>query len=301
MKLEGEQMELKLIKYFCLVAETENVTSAAQSIGISQPYLSKKIKQLEGELGINLFDHVGRNIKLNQYGEIYYKYAKTVLDTLDIAQDRLNELHGKTLTSFSLYTNVSLYMPGLLGQFHKENPHLNLVQLSAPRTKIIDNLLAEETDFAICTPPIYHPEITTQLLFKDTALVLLPYQHPLNQEKFLSLSDLHNRNFIITPIGYGMRDNMDIVFASKNVYPNIVIETADSSLMPAYVRAGVGIAMIPGTVVKNDKLLTTECKRIIDTNYLAHISLSWKRNRYITKNHQRLIDFMINYYSHIGN
>ncbi|HZJ84593.1 MAG TPA: LysR family transcriptional regulator, partial [Syntrophomonadaceae bacterium] len=66
-------MELKLIKYFCLVAETENVTSAAQLIGISQPYLSKKIKQLEGKLGINLFDHVGRNIKLNQYGEIYYK------------------------------------------------------------------------------------------------------------------------------------------------------------------------------------------------------------------------------------
>ncbi len=301
MELEGLQMELKLIKYFCVVAETENVTSAAQLIGISQPYLSKKIKQLEEKLGINLFDHVGRNIRLNQYGEIYYEYAKTILETLDIARDRLNELHGRALTSFSLYTNVSLYMPGLLGKFHKENPNLNLIQLSASRTKIIDTLLAEETDFAICTPPIYHQDIETQLLFKDTALALLPYQHSLNHKKSLSLSDLHNKNFIITPVGYGMRDNMDIVFASKNVYPNIVIETADSSLMPAYVRAGVGIAMIPGTVVENDKFLIAECKRINDTNYLAHISLSWKKNRYITKNHQRLIDFMINYYSHIGN
>ncbi len=294
-------MELKLIKYFSAVAETENVTSAAEIIGISQPYLSKKIKQLEEKLGINLFDHVGRNIRLNEYGKTYLEYAKIVLDTLDIAQDKLDELQGKTKTTFSLCTNVSLYMPGLLGEFHKENPRLNLIQLSASRNKIIDALLAEETDFAICTPPIYHKDIETQLLFRDTALVLLPDQHPLKQKESLSLKDLHNRNFIITPIGYGMRDNMDIVFAIKDVYPHIVIETADSSLMPAYVRAGVGIAMIPGTVVYNDKILTTECKSINDTDYLAHISLSWKKNRYITKNHQRLIDFMVNYYSFIGN
>lgn len=293
-------MELKHIKYFCSVAETENVTASAQAMMVSQPYLSKKIGQLEEELGVELFDQAGRNIRLNEYGKSYYKYAKAVLETLDNAQDKLDEMKGKTVTTFSLFTNVSLYMPGLLGVFHKEYPDLALIQSSAPRDEIIQALLSEEADFAICTPPIEHKEIETQLLFKDTALALLPYHHPLQKKKTLSLKDLHNKNFIITPVGYGMRDNMDIVFASKDVYPRIIIETADSSLMPAYVREGAGIAMIPGTVVAKNEILVAECKRISDTDYLAHVCLSWKRNRHKTKNHQLLLDYMVNYYSPMG-
>lgn len=290
-------MELKHIEYFCAVAETENVTLAAQNLMVSQPYLTKKIKQLETELGVPLFDHVGRNIRLNEYGKHYYEYAKTILQALDNAQDRLDEMKGKITTTFSLYTNVSLYMPGLLGAFHKENPELTLVQSSAARNKIINALLSEEADFAICTPPIYNPDIETRLLFKDTALALLPDHHPLGGQKTLSLTDLDSQSFIITPVGYGMRDNMDIVFASKGVYPRIVIETADSSLMPAYVREGIGIAMIPGTVVFNNEALAAECKRIDDTDYLAHISLSWKKDRYKTKNHRLLVDFIFKYYN----
>ena len=293
-------MELKHIKYFCSVAETENVTAAAQSLMVSQPYLSKKIGQLEEELGVKLFDYVGRNIKLNEYGQSYYKYAKAVLDLLDNAQDRMDELKGKTTTTFTLLTNVSLYMPGLLGALQQAHQGLTLIQSSASREKIIAALLSEESDFAICTPPIDHEEIETRLLFKDTAFALLPDNHPLQRRKSLHVSDLNNKNFIITPVGYGMRDNMDLVFASKNVYPRIVIETADSSLMPAYVRAGAGIAMIPGTVVDGNESLAAECKRISDTDYLAHISLSWKKNRHKTKNHLLLMDFMVQYYYRMG-
>jgi len=289
-------MELKHIKYFCAVAETENVTSAAEVLDVSQPYLTKKIKQLEEELGIELFDHVGRNIRLNEYGKSYYRYAKGILETLTNAHDELDELKGKMLTTFSLYTNVSLYMPGLLGAFRKENHDLTLFQLSASRERIIEALLAEEADFAVCTPPIEHEEIETQVLFKDTAFVLLPSDHPLQRKKSLLVSDMNKENFIITPVGYGMRDNMDLVFASKGVYPSIVIETADSSLAPAYVREGVGMAMIPGRVVINNENLLAECKRMADTDYLALVCLSWKKSRFKTKNHQLLKDFIVDYY-----
>ncbi len=293
-------MELKHITYFCSVADTENVTAAAQELLVSQPYLSKKIGELEAELGVKLFDHVGRNIKLNEYGKTYYKYAKSVLETLENGQDILNELQGKKDTTFSLYTNVSLYMPGLLGAFHQENPELTLLQSSAPRDDMINALLTDETDFAICTPPITHEDIESQLLFKDTGLALLPPNHPLHRKETISLNDLHQEKFIITPVGYGMRDNVDIAFARNNITPHIVIETADSSLMPAYVYEGVGIAMIPGTVVAKNKLMQKQCKEIHDINYIAHISLSWKKNRHKTKYHQLLIDFMIKYYSPMG-
>jgi len=290
-------MELKHVKYFCVVAETENVTAAAEIMDVSQPYLTKKIKQLEEELGVDLFDHVGRNIRLNEYGKSYYKNAKGMLEMISHAQDELDELKGKMNTTFFLYTNVSLYMPGLLGAFRQENPELTLFQSSASRERIIEGLLAEEADFAICTPPIEHENIETQILFKDTAFVLLPPDHPLQKKESLLVSDMNNENFIITPVGYGMRDNMNLVFSSKGVYPRIVIETADSSLAPSYVREGVGMAMLPGRVVFTNKYLLAECKRMSDTDYLALVCLSWKKSRFKTKSHQLLRDFIVDYYT----
>lgn len=291
-------MELKQLEYFCVVAELEHVTRAAENLNLSQPYLTKTIKQLEAELGVDLFDHGGRKIRLNEFGKIYYKYVKNVLETLVNAQEEMDELKGRKLTSISLYTNVSLYMPSLLGTFHKENPGLSLTQLSAGRDRIIEALLAGEADFAVCSPPIDEPDIATKILFRESAYVMLPGEHPLRNKKSLCLKDLNYENFVITPVGYGMRDNQDLVFANRDIHPRIVIETADTSLMPSYVREGIGIAMLPGFVVDNNQSLLSDCWEINDLNYAGHVSLSWKSSRFKTKTHQLLMDFIVDYYSH---
>lgn len=290
-------MELKQIEYFCAAAEIEHVTHAAETLMVSQPYLTKMIRQLETELGVSLFDHVGRRIKLNEYGKIYYEYAKTILETLSNAKDEVDELKGKKLTTLSLFTNVSLYMPGLLGAFHRENPGLSLTQLSARRERIIEALLSGEADYAVCSPPIDEQNIETQILFKETIYVMLPSDHPLRRKKSLLLKDLNDENFVITPIGYGMRDNQNRIFADRDVHPRIVIETADTSLMPSYVSEGVGIAMLPGFVVINNKSLAKDCWVINDLNYEGFVSLSWKKSSYKTKVHQLLMDFIVDYYS----
>lgn len=290
-------MELKQLECFCEVAELEHVTQAAKNLNLSQPYMTKTIKQLEAELGVALFDHVGRGIRLNEYGRIYYKYAKSILETLLNARAEMSELKGKKLTSVSLYTNVSLYMPGLLGTFYKKNSGLSLIQLSARRDQIIEALLDGEADFAICSPPIDEADIETIILFQESAYVMLPDEHPLRSKKSLRLKDLDNENFVITPQGYGMRDNQELVFASGDVYPRIVIETADTSLMPSYVREGVGIAMLPGFVVDNNQTLLSDCRLIEDLNYDGYVSLSWKKNRFHTQSHKLLMDFIIDYYS----
>lgn len=290
-------MDFKQLECFCEAAELEHVTQAAKNLNLSQPYLTKTIKQLEAELGVNLFDHVGRGIRLNEYGRIYYKYAKSILETLRNAQVEIDELKGKKQTSISLYTNVSLYMPSLLGTFYEKNSGLSLIQLSARRDQIIEALLDDEADFAICSPPINEADIETKILFKESAYVMLPPEHPLWNKKSLWLKDLDNENFVITPVGYGMRDNQELVFANRDVRPRIVIETADTSLMPAYVREGVGIAMLPGFVVDNNQTLQKDCRLIDDLNYVAHVSLSWKKSRFHTKSHKLLMDFIVKYYS----
>jgi DNA-binding transcriptional LysR family regulator len=69
-------MELKDLNYFCLTAETEHVTRAAEKLGVAQPYLTKVINHVEEEIGVALFDKVGRQIKLNAYGQAFYEQAR---------------------------------------------------------------------------------------------------------------------------------------------------------------------------------------------------------------------------------
>ena len=88
-------MDLKHLRYFVVVAELEHVTRAAEQLMVSQPFLTKIIKQLEKEIGVDLFDHVGRKISLNRYGKAYYARIKKCFLELENAQNEVNELSGR--------------------------------------------------------------------------------------------------------------------------------------------------------------------------------------------------------------
>ena len=77
-------MELRDLRYFCTAAETEHISKAAEKLGVSQPFLTKIITQLEEELGCELFDHVGRRVKLNRYGKLLLESANKILDEIDL-------------------------------------------------------------------------------------------------------------------------------------------------------------------------------------------------------------------------
>jgi len=85
-------MEIRDLQYFCMTAELEHVTKAADKLGVAQPFLTKVIGQLEKEIGVPLFDNVGRKIKLNEYGEVFYFHAKKILTELDNLRNNMDEL-----------------------------------------------------------------------------------------------------------------------------------------------------------------------------------------------------------------
>ena len=93
-------MEIRDLRYFCLTAELEHVTNAAEKLGVAQPFLTKIITQLENEVGFPLFDNVKRKIKLNSNGQIFYNHAKKILlemDDLRDAMERLGEQASHTI------------------------------------------------------------------------------------------------------------------------------------------------------------------------------------------------------------
>ena len=119
-------MELRDLNYFCLTAELEHVSKSAERLGVSQPFLTKIIGQLEDEIGITLFDNQGRKIKLNQNGEAFYAYAKRVLVEMDNLYAGIDNLLDKQERTITILSDTEGYNTDIVLEYKKAYPQNNL-------------------------------------------------------------------------------------------------------------------------------------------------------------------------------
>lgn len=294
-------MEMKHLIFFKTVAELEHMTKAAEQLAVAQPFISKTITELEMELGVPLFDHVGRRIRLNEYGRRFYRHVQTVFFELTDARRELNDLAKKQENSVSIITNASLYMSGLLSQFKKQIPDIDFHQTSAKRDQLIKQFCAGEADFAICAPPIpKNDTVNTIDLIHETCPIIYPPGHWLDKKNTITLHELENEDFITALPGYGIRELADRFFASTNIHPRIIIETSDTSSIPSYIKNGFGIAFSPLSPLLKDPLYQNGYLRYIEVSEppcITTIGLSWKKNRYLTHADKQFLAFTKEYFA----
>lgn len=294
-------MELKYLRYFMVVAELQHITAAAEQLMVSQPFLTKIIHQLEAELGVELFDHVGRKIQLNAFGSAFYKHTQNILCELENAQAEIKEMSGRLTNTVNVITNVGLYMPPILATIQKMNSNFNLTQSSAKRFKIIEALQNGTADFAFCAPSLEagaDSGIVSENIMSDGVYVSFSPNHPLKHRKSVHITELNGLDYYTAPKGYGMRDYMDIEFAKAGVQPRIVIETTDTSSIINYVRVGMGFAFMPMSIVKlNPDLMKGRC--LLKGYEYSNTSISWNEKIYKTKAHQEYLDLVRNHFKEL--
>lgn len=177
-------MELRHLLYFKRVAELEHLTKAANDLYITQSHLSHVIIELETELGVKLFDRVGRGIQLNPCGKEFYHDIVRLFYEYEDAKKKIQETYKRQSTQVTIVTNVSTYMPGLLKKNKVDSPDLNIQQYSAKRRRIIRMLLDGDADFAICCPLLTEePELESILLHMEQGVLVYPSDHWLKDRK----------------------------------------------------------------------------------------------------------------------
>ncbi len=294
-------MEMKQLLFFKLTAETEHMTRAAEQLYVAQPFLSRTIASLESELGVKLFDHVGRQIRLNDCGRAFYKHVTNIFAELEDAQSEIKDISLKRNRSVSLVTNTSLYMANVLGDFKRHMPESVFHQASARRFSIIRQLKDGEVDFAICTPAIIdEPELETIVLIEDVCPIIFPPDHWLKYRQNVTLKELEKEPIISAAPGYGIRDLADSFFQAAGVVPNIIVESTDTSVIPNYIKNGLGIGFSPLTSVMQDPLLRENHIVVSAPPCIGVVGLSWKKNRYQSYAAKHFRDFAIRHFNHLN-
>jgi DNA-binding transcriptional LysR family regulator len=233
------------------VAEELSFTRAAQRLYAVQSTVSAAIRSLETELRTTLFDRSTRRVALSAAGAVFLPEAKAALEAVQRARAVLQEategLRG-TIRIGTLSSIWELDLPTLLGAFHRRYPLVDIhvtVSMSGS-SGLADDVRHGRLDVALLGLP--ESELTglrTTVLDSRPFVALLPADHHLAGRREVTLADLAGEQFVDTARGYANRLAVDRAFDALGTPRRIVVEVADVQTVPDYVRAGLGIAVIP--------------------------------------------------------
>lgn len=292
-------MELKQLQFFMRTAELEHMTKASSELMVSQPYLSKKLSDLEEELGAPLFDHIGRGIVVNPCGKAFYRRVVNIFNEIEDGKKEIQNINLSHHARITVATNCGQYMPGLLEQITLNNPGIIIRQLSAQKRDIIRMIKNGEANFALCSPPLDEDsDLETIELHYEQAVVICPKGHWIRTHKSISFDKIKNEAFITVSQGYGARDALDAYFHDLGMSPRILIETTDTSSVFRYVEKGLGIAAVPlSTVLQENEF--KDCYSVLEHNAGGRIALTWRKNQFLNEAEKMFIETSKEYYKNL--
>ncbi|MDX3071196.1 LysR family transcriptional regulator [Streptomyces sp. NPDC088354] len=244
-------MELRQLEHFVTVAEEANFTRAAARLHVVQSAVSSTIKSLERELGTPLLERTSKRVLLTDAGAALLPRAHAALNAAREAVDAVAEVRGGlrgTLRLGTMSTVGLVDFPALLGAFHRRHPGV-LLQTSAAASGsqgLIDALLERRLDLAfVSLPGPYPPGVALTDLVTSVLDLVVPVGHPLAQRRTASITDLAGLDFVDFPESYGIRTVADLAFAAASVTRRVALEITDAPTGVAYVRNGLGVALLP--------------------------------------------------------
>jgi len=240
-------MDLRRLGHFLAVADHGGFTRAAKAVFVSQPALSLAVRELEDELGTELFYRVGRQVRLTPAGQALLGPARQALRDVDTARAAVASVTGLltgSLTLGSLPTLAADPLAGLVGRFRTAHPGV-LVDLAAPEdTADLAGLLQTgECELGLAEGATLPAGLTTRELTRQRLLVILP--PGTTRPAQLAVGELGSLPFIAAPRGTSSRRLLDEALTSVGLSPSIAVVTAQREAILPLVLAGAGAALLP--------------------------------------------------------
>jgi LysR family cys regulon transcriptional activator len=243
-------MNLQQLRYLNeIVRRGLNISDAAAALYTSQPGISKQIKLLEEELGIEIFVRNGKRIvALTEPGKAILDIAKRILHESDnlkqVGQEFQSQDSGHLILA-ATHTQARYMLPPVVKQFVKMYPKVKLGLHQGNPTQIAELVLNREADIAIATESLMlYDGLFTLPCYEWHHCVVVPPKHPLLDVKKLTLAKLAEYPLITYDFAFSGRSKIDKAFADANIEPNISLTAIDADVIKTYVELGMGVGIL---------------------------------------------------------
>jgi len=241
-------MEIHQLRYFCAVAESGSFTRAAEREQVAQPSLSQQIIKLEEELGVRLFDRLGRSVRLTDLGQTFLPRARAILNELRAAKeevtDRQSSVSGPVNVGV-IPTIAPYFLPARISTFCRKYPQASITIFEDVTARLMDRLRGGVVDLAIMALPTRGHDLECFPLRTERLFAILPRNHRLARKPNVSLKELRNESFLLLRDDHCFRETAIEVCKRARLIPRVVFESGQFSSILAMVGAGLGISIVP--------------------------------------------------------
>ncbi len=263
-------MEITQLRLFQKVATLEHMTRAATELRIAQPALSKTIRQLETDLGYQLFDRVGKNIHLNGNGRILLKYANAILNELADLRIEIREAnkHRENEVFLSMRA-ASQLLPRIISGFRDLHPgiRISITQENSGQ--------GPRWDVGIQSSRLNVQAPNSRLVLKENILIALPRGHRLDGREEVRLAELADESFIGLQKGMSLREITDEYCVMAGFTPNVILESDNPSTIRDLLELGIGVCLIPEATWRlksNDRIRLVKVVSPVCRRYLSLVT-----------------------------
>jgi LysR family transcriptional regulator, low CO2-responsive transcriptional regulator len=242
---------LRQMRVFAAVARNLSFTRAARELHLTQPAVSQQVKLLEEEVGLPLFEQIGRKVHLAPAGAELLRYTDQAMELLRQASESLAAMRGlkRGVLKLGAVSTAKYFAPSLLSAFTPAYPEVTIKFEVGNREEIIQRLAANEIDLVIMGRPPRELDTVAEAFAKHPLVIIASPNHPLARKRRIRLDQLASEGFLIREEGSGTRASMERVFGEREAPFRVSMEVSSNETIKQAVMANMGLSFISSHTV----------------------------------------------------
>jgi DNA-binding transcriptional LysR family regulator len=292
---------LNQLKIFHVVAQQQSFTRAAQSLFLTQPGISKHIKDLEEYYGTRLFDRIGKKVVLTQAGGLLFSQTEKIFRLVDRVKEEIDDLKGLQAGDLKIGASVTIgiyLLPGILEKFKKLYPGTRVTLDIDLNRQVIRQVLDNSADIGLLGAPAADDRLVMTPFHRDSLVVIAPGNKLWAKKDSISADDLPGEQFILSRRGSGTRAVIEERLNAAGVVLQNTMEFGNTEAIKKAVEAGLGISIVSNSAVAREvQLGVIKAIELSGINLERDFYLVYRKDKYISTLIKTFLEFVI-YKSH---
>jgi DNA-binding transcriptional LysR family regulator len=291
------EINLNQLKVFHIAARMQSFTRAAEALFLTQPGISKHIKDLEDYYGTRLFDRLGKKVVLTQAGIILHTKTEIIFNMIDQLKVEIDELQGLDRGALNIGASITIgiyVLPQILSRFRALYPHIDMGLDIVLNRQVVDKILDNSIDIGFLGAPVDDGRISIGTFMKDELVLVIPAGHEWCLRDSVEPYELMNQTFIIPRQGSGTRVIVEERLGQAGVTLKKCIEFGHTEAVKRAVEAGLGVSILSKSAIRREEHLgVIKSLPLADIDLGRHFYFAYRKDKYMTNAAKAFLEFAV--------
>ena len=290
-------MEIRHLIYFVEVAHRRNFSAAAEALFLTQPTISKMIRNLEDELGVALFNRVAKKVELTDAGRAILKPSQDIIRAFQNLGAELEDVthlrKGSIRIGMPPMIGVS-YFSRIIGEFNKIYPNVSTQLIEVGSRSVEQGLLDGDLDLGIVLLPLDDARFNVFEFVRESVVAIVGPDHPLHKNRFAKLQDFSLDQFIMLRKDFALHDQVIEQCKKLGFTPQIACQTSQWDFIISMVAENLGVGFLPRKVLELNVKKQVHMLMLKDTPLLWNLAVVWEKDRHLSYAARSWLEFAQN-------